>query len=259
MSQNLPNVSSGQLFATVKAPYLDYLRALGDGWDEAVTMRKSLMDAVGRLQKLREYPRPRAFGGGGNHSTFAAILDVRADVASNNNAVAVAAQIFKSQIQGPLEGTVDPRVADKFFKILRDCTPDVHSRIIVLQDSISPTMPDDRLIEALFFSHVLGVELQLPPTYVCSLSQRRDLKEVSRTRLYQDPTFMDSHVKFQMSHGQSDNIGMYLGRTRVGSGMPHIGKSRTELGSCCTFSHTMAISGNQPPSPQLRPNERRLA
>lgn len=228
MAQNLPDVSDSRFFATRGAPYIEYLRALGDGWEEVETIRRFLISSEEKLRELVAYRvERRILRHPRRDQTLAAIVDIRADNASNTNSMTVAAQISKSQIRGQREGMVELGPADDFFRALRHCVSNVHTRLVILQDSISSNMQDERAVEALFFAHVLGIELKLTPIYVCSLSQRRDVKQPSCMRRYQNPQFMDSHVKFQMSHGQSDNVGSYLGRSKIGDGMPHVGKSRT--------------------------------
>ena len=90
-------------------------------------------------------------------------------------------------------------------------------------------MDEAPALEALFFGHLLGLELDLPQAFVCQLSQRGDRKDLSRVRRYQNPTLIDACVRLQMSDGRSDNVAIYLGRKTLGTGCPHFG---TQSRSC---------------------------
>lgn len=223
MAQGWPIRTPGQTFASSYAPYPAYVRALGDEWDEARNLSLSLDKALDSLSATKCPWNPRTQSQS-DSSTICSIIDIGADRGGASNKITVAAALRRSQLQGLHEGTVDADAADVFFSSLRYCEPDVHTRILVCQNSLQSRTQHERPIEAMFFSHVLGSELDLTPAYVCQLSQRKDIEELPRMCRYQNPTLIDACVKFQMSHGQSDNVAIYLGRKMIGNGSPHLGK-----------------------------------
>jgi len=152
----------------------------------------------------------------------AAIIGIRPGHGGND--VLVMARLEKRQTRGDHMGQIDLRPTESFVSKLQACAPDIHTRIIILQDSVTPKSEDDRAVEALLNSHILGIGLDLVPAYVRHLSQRNEKNKVSQMRRYQHPILMDACVNFDMSHGQSNNVALYLGRKIFGDGSPHIGK-----------------------------------
>lgn len=165
MAQATPNVILDGRFVASSA-YYEYLNALGDEWDEAKSLRASLKRANDRLERLRA-PWERRQKNLTNTS-FVAVVDIRSG--NGRNEIAIRAQLGKSQIQGERKGTINLGAANDFLISLRTCTTDIHTRIIILQDSITPKSEDDRALEALLNGQILGVELDLASAYVCHLS-----------------------------------------------------------------------------------------
>jgi len=221
MAQAGSGPTPGQTFMLPDATYLQYLHALGNGWEEAENLKQSLYEALESLSQVRSRWTPKTHTQ--QDSSVSTIVDIRPCRTGNGNTVTVATRLLKSHMQGHHEGIIDADVADRFINILRHCDTDVHTRIVICQDSLQSSTQHERPIEALFFSHILGWELDLAPAYVCQLSQRKDIQEVPRIRQYESPGMMDACAKFQMSHGQCDNVAIYLGRKQLGGGSPHVG------------------------------------
>lgn len=219
MAQVVPNTSPSSVMLSPDAPYSQYLRALkieeNDYYLEHV-----LQSARAELDGLRDIPRSRRPLT--SNSWFAAIVDIRPG--QDGNDVVVVARLDKAQIQGDHLGTINFGVADDFLNSLRTCAVDVHTRVVILQDSVKSMSEDDRAIEALVNSHLLGFELDLAPAYVCQLSLRKRGWGLSHMHMYQIPGLKDKFVNFEMSHGQSDNVALHLGRRTFGDGSPYTGK-----------------------------------
>jgi hypothetical protein len=204
------------------ATYIQYLNALRNGWTEATNLRQSLSEALESLSQVRTLWKLTSQTV--QDSTVSAIIDIRPKQIGIGNTVTVAAHLLRSHMQGHHEGIVNIDATNHFINVLRNCDADVHTRIVLCQDSLQSSTQHERPIEALFFSQILGCELNLTPAYVCQLSQRKDIRELPRVRRYGSSDTMDTCVKFQMSQGHCDNTAMYLGRKQLGNGSPHTGK-----------------------------------
>jgi hypothetical protein len=216
----------GRTFMLPDATYNQYLNALGDGWVEATNLKQSLSEALENLSQVRTRWNPKSQTA--HDSTVSAIIDIRPKQTRSGNTVTVAARLFKSTMQGHHEGIINVDATNHFTNVLRNCDTDVHTRIVICQDELQSSMEHEKSMEALFFSQILGCELDLTPAYVCQLSQRKDIQELPRTRRYENSEMMDICVTFQMSHESCNNVAMYLGRKQLGNGSPHIGKKSLE-------------------------------
>lgn len=222
MTQNLLTPNGYRTFASADAPYFEYLNNLPRRWVEVQGIRDVLQKALDTLSHARIFQKPRITGS--SDTTVCCVYDVRADYHRSCNTIATTAQARRSHIQGHSEGYANLHGANDFFNALRHCEADVHTRIVVCQDSHQVQSVDTWAIEALFFGHLLGIELDLPPAFVYQLSQRRHIKELPRVRRYQNPKLIDACVKLQMRNGQNDNVGICLGRRAFGIGCPQLGK-----------------------------------
>ena len=149
--------TAGHSFASTSAPYLRYLAALKDDWTEA---RQSLeeLEAVAKKVsidwlKLLWSPISRPV-------IVAEVLDIRAD--TSGTSIKSTASLTDVQAYAVLRDRVP---VDSFFESTQHCTPDVHTRIVVLTNS------HDREFEALLFSHTLGFELEMRPSHIWSIVQ----------------------------------------------------------------------------------------
>jgi hypothetical protein len=148
--------------------------------------------------------------------TTSVLLPSSTSVQDSGNDVVVVAQLDKAQIQGEHAGTINLGAVDGFLGSLRHCATNIHRRIIVLQHSSSRDSEDDRSIQALFNSHLLGFELGLAPAYVSYLSQDRRIQGLQRwwhMRTY--PSLMFGQI------GKTAKIALYLGRRSFGDGSPY--------------------------------------
>jgi prepilin-type processing-associated H-X9-DG protein len=216
MAQVVPTASPSSLLLTPDAPYSVYLRALKhEGWDD-YDLESWLKVARDNLDDVR--------GGLSTHwppltidskSKFAAIVDIRSERGVDD--AVVVAQLERAQIQGERVGTINSGVADDFLDSLRTCAANVHMRIIILQDTcipvLEPMSKDNRGIQRLFNSHLLGIELNLSPAFVCHLLQGPyHHRSHMRMRGYPNVAFVDGRVA------------LYLGQRKFGDGHPYTGE-----------------------------------
>jgi hypothetical protein len=170
MAQTLPNASSGDVLFTYDAPYSQYLRALSDEWHQAECLEETLQQARMELDHiLQTFSKRREPLASKDNLCFAAIVDICPGQSGND--VVVVAQLDKAQILGEHTGTINLGAVDGFLGSLRHCATNIHTRIIVLQHPSWTDFEDDRPIQALFNSHLLGYELGLALADVCYLSQ----------------------------------------------------------------------------------------
>jgi hypothetical protein len=222
MAQARPTSSGTHTNISLLDPYLWYLERLNSHFDEARELHLSLTKAKAILKSAQSHLTPRSTHA--DKQNLCSIYDFRAGRHGINNTITTAALIQRPQIQGAYEGFANLDPANDFFDTLGHCDADVHTRLVVCQDSLQAPAKDERLIETIFFTHLFGVELDLPPAYVHYLSRRRDLEDLPRVRKYQNPTLIDACVQLEMCNGQSDNVALYLGRKSLGTGSPHLGK-----------------------------------
>ena len=175
MAQTLPNASSGDVLFTYDAPYSQYLRALSDEWDQAKCLEATLQEARKELDYLPAFSKRREPLASKDNLCFAAIVDICPRQSGND--VVVVAQLDNAQIQGERTGTINLGAVDGFLGSLRHCATNIHTRIIVLQHSSSRDSEDDRPIQALFNSHLLGFELGLAPAYVSYLNRTGEIRD----------------------------------------------------------------------------------
>ena len=161
MTQNLLAPNGYRTFASVDAPYFEYLNNLPRRWDEVQGLRDGLQKALDTLSHARIFQKPRTTGS--SDTTVCCVYDVRADYHRNCNTITTTAQVRRSHIQGHSDGFANLYGANDFFNALRHCEADVHTRIVVCQDSHQAQSVDTWAIEALFFGHLLGIELDLLP------------------------------------------------------------------------------------------------
>jgi hypothetical protein len=202
MAQAVPNASPGSLLLSQDAPYSQYLRALrDDGWDDYGLERllKSARDILESVRARSISRRPLT-----SNSRFAAIVDILFE----RGAAFVVAQLDKAQIHGEHVGAINSGAVDGFLNRLRAFEANAHTRIIILQDSVGSMYEEDWRIERLFNSHLLGIELDLSPAYVCHLLQC-DNHRPSHVRRY--PSFVFEH---------SGLVALYLGRKNFGGASP---------------------------------------
>jgi hypothetical protein len=210
MAQVVPTASPSSLLLTPDAPYSVYLRALKhEGWGDygLEYWLQRMRDNLDSVRGLSTSRRPSI-----KNSQLAAVVDIRSEQGVDDVAVVVA-QLDKVQIQGERVGTINSGVTDDFLDSLRTCAANVHTRIIILQDLVDDWYGDDRKIERLFTSHLLGIELNLSPAYVCGLLQDEHYALASHMRRYPGLTF-----------DQCRRVALYLGPRKFGDGNPYTGE-----------------------------------
>jgi hypothetical protein len=214
MAQTLLNASSGDVLFTYDAPYSQYLRALSDEWDQAKCLEATLQEARKELDYLRAFSKRREPLASKDNLCFAAIVDICPRQRKRCRRCRTTGQ---SSDPGRAHRYHQPGCRRWFFLgSLRHCATNIHTRIIVLQHSSSRDSEDDRSIQALFNSHLLGFELGLAPAYVSYLSQDRRIQGLQRwwhMRTY--PSLMFGQI------GKTAKIALYLGRRSFGDGSPY--------------------------------------
>jgi hypothetical protein len=215
--------ADSQLFATTNAPYIKYLEKIKGQWFEAESLEEELKALTPVVKK---YHQPISANRTVKDTKFvnvAEILDIHNDVKGRNDFVQ-----SPTASLGAYNGLTlpEPRAIENFTRQLRCCEPSVHTRIVVLHSGRSA--PGARAADSLFFCHVLGVELDLPPTDVSNLAQLDRLRngyvhadEQPRQRLPMKPGFV-SLGYFEETRKRS--VAGYIGRRKLGSTSPHIGK-----------------------------------
>jgi hypothetical protein len=215
--------TDSQIFATNQAPYIKYLENIKDQWSEAESLDRELKQLTSLVKRHHE-PVPAGRNAKiGEFVNVAEILDIHDDVNGRNNAIKTSPPSLGAYKNLTLP---DPRAIENFLSRLRSCESSVHTRIIVLHSGRGA--PGDRAADSLFFCHVLGVELDLPPTDVHNLAQLDYLSngyvqaaEQPRQRLPMKPGFV--------SLGYSEatrkrSVAAYIGRRKTGTASPHIGE-----------------------------------
>jgi hypothetical protein len=207
--------ADSQLFATTKAPYIKYLEHIKSEWPEA----ESLDESLRKLTSLVKRYHARV----GEFVNVAEILDIHNDVNGRNNAIKTSPPSLGAYNDRTLP---DPRAIENFLSRLRSCESSVHTRIIVLHSGREAA--GDRAADSLFFCHVLGVELDLPPTDVRNLAQLDYLRngyvqaaEQPRQRLPMKPGFVSLGYS-EVTRKRS--VAAYIGRRKIGTASPHIGE-----------------------------------
>jgi len=212
-----------QSFATSKAPFIKYLEHIKSEWPEA----ESLDGALKKLTSLvKRYHVPVAAGRNakvGELVNIAEILDIHDDVSGRNNAIKTPTPSLGAYRDLTLP---DPGAIENFLGQLRSCEQSVHTRIIVLHNGRGA--PGDRAADSLFFCHVLGIELDLPPTDVRNLAQLDYLSngyvqaaEQPRQRLPMKPGFVSLGFSEET---RKRSVAAYIGRRKMGTASPHIGE-----------------------------------
>jgi hypothetical protein len=215
--------ADSQSFATTKAPYIRYLENIKYEWPEAESLDEALQKLTS-LVKHHHQPVPASRNAKvGEFVNVAEILDIHDDVSGRNNAIKAPTSSLGAYKNLALP---EPRAIENFLGRLRSCEASVHTRIIVLHSGRGA--PGDRAADSLFFCHVLGVELDLPPTDVRNLAQLDYLSngyvqaaEQPRQRLPMKPGFVSLGFSQET---QKRSVAAYIGRRRIGSASPHIGE-----------------------------------
>lgn len=215
--------ADSQIYATAKAPYIKYLENIKDQWTEAESLDRELKQLTSWVKRYHE-PVPLGRNARvGEFVNVAEILDIHDDASGRNNAIKPSAPSLGAYKDLTLP---EPRAIENFLSRLRSCESSVHTRIIVLHSGRGA--PGDRAADSLFFCHVLGVELDLPPTDVCNLAQLDYLgngyvqvAEQPRQRLPMKPGFV--------SLGYSEatrkrSVAAYIGKRKMGTASPHVGE-----------------------------------
>jgi hypothetical protein len=215
--------ADSQLFATTKAPYIKYLERIKNEWPQA----DSLDGALKKLTSLvKRYHQPVPAGRNARVGEFvnvAEILDIYDGANGKNNAIKTPIPSVGAYHDLTLP---DPRGIENFLGQLRSCEQNVHTRIIVLHSGRGAS--GDRAADSLFFCHVLGVELDLPPTDVRNLAQLDHLSngyvqpaEQPRQRLPMKPGFVSLGFS-EVTRKRS--VAAYIGRRKMGAASPHVGE-----------------------------------
>jgi hypothetical protein len=215
--------ADSQTFATNQAPYIKYLENIKDQWLEAESLDRELKQLTSWVKRYHE-PVPAGRNAKiGEFVNVAEILDIHDDVNGRNNAIKTSPPSLGAYKNLTLP---DPRAIENFLGRLRSCESSVHTRIIVLHSGRGA--PGDRAADSLFFCHILGVELDLPPTDVHNLAQLDYLSngyvqaaEQPRQRLPMKPGFVS------LGHSEvtrKRSVAAYIGRRKIGTASPHIGE-----------------------------------
>jgi hypothetical protein len=226
--------SAGESFATPKAPYLQYLKRLSTDWTEALELKNVLTEAASKVTKSalsRCKPSPSSPDASSNPTSLPSPstlrtreqiatknLDLRIETGGKGVTMTRAACLQQNQVCGKLEANERAVFADKFFHDLQECSPDVHTRIVVLQEGMN-----DAALEVLLFCHVLGIGLDLRPLYVSNLAQIQLERGIPLM-----PDFVALGAEDIFS-GHSMDVAAYVGRRQMGSGSPHVGKNTSDI------------------------------
>ena len=215
--------ADSQLFATTKAPYIKYLENIKDKWSEAESLDESLKKLTSLVKHYHE-PVPAGRNARvGEFVNVAEILDIHDDADGRNNVIKPSPPSLGAYKDLTLP---DPQAVENFLSRLQSCDSSVHTRIIVLHSGRGA--PGDRAADSLFFCHVLGVELDLPPTDVRNLAQLDYLSngyvqssEQPRQRLPMKPGFVSLGY---LEATRKRSVAAYIGRRKIGAASPHIGE-----------------------------------
>jgi hypothetical protein len=188
-----------------------------DQWPAA----KELGDDLKSLARCVESRSANTFRGSGYMPCIAELLDIQHDIGTKKDVVNK--EIRSLSARGG-HAIPEPVPVDNFIKELRNCDPAVHTRIVVLNSG--RIFADDRAADDLFLCHVLGVELDLPPTDVRSLAQMEDRHQGQRphsTNISHRSLLKPGFISLFTSDFRERNISAYLGRRKMGNGSPHVG------------------------------------
>jgi hypothetical protein len=222
--------ADSQLFATTKAPYIKYLEHIKSEWPEADSLDETLKKLTSLVKRYHEPVPTSRNARTGEFVNVAEILDIHDDVNGKNNVIKPLSPSLGAYKDLTLP---DPRAIENFLSRLRSCESSVHTRVIVLHSGRGA--PGDRAADGLFFCHVLGVELDLPPTDVRNLAQLDRLNdgyvqaaEQPRQRLPMKPGFVSLGFSPET---RKRSVAAYIGRRKIGTASPHIGELTSRLAS----------------------------
>lgn len=215
--------ADSQLFATTKAPYIKYLEHIKSEWPEADSLDEALKKMTSLVKQYHEPVSTSRNAKLGEMVNIAEILDIHDDINGRNNAIKSPTPSLGAYRDLTLP---DPRAIENFLSRLRSCELSVHTRVIVLHSGRGA--PGDRAADSLFFCHILGVELDLPPTDVRNLAQLDHLSkgyvqaaDQPRQRLPMKPGFVSLGFSEET---RKRSVAAYIGRRKMGAASPHIGK-----------------------------------
>jgi hypothetical protein len=205
--------SAAQLYATAKAPYLQYLQAIENEWQEAKVLARHLETATQCIPTITDECILE-----GESTPIAHLFDISSssDAEGNTRNTATVTGKLGRHLVRPVPSTVE-----HFCQQLRSCKPDVHTRIVILHRQWG--CPDqDRAGDTLLFCHILGMELDLRPSDVSILARIDDFKEEvgSPRRHPQLPGFVSLG---SMEDCQSNSIATLLGVRAFHSGSANLG------------------------------------
>jgi len=245
----MPQLPDSQLFATPKAPYIKYLENIKGRWPEAESLDYWLKRLIPVVERYHEPVSANRNAKVGEFVNVAEILDIHEDASGKHNQ-------FKTPTSslGAYNGLTlpDSRAVENFLHQIRRCDPAVHTRLVVLHNG--RCLPGDRAADTLFFCHVLGVELDLPPTDVRNLAQlynHRDgwlqANQHSRQCLPMKPGFVS--LGLSQTTGKRSTAA-YIGRRNIGAAKPHVGEISVQRSLDKTI--LMRDSRGSPTSPRVR-------
>jgi len=215
-----------KIFATPDAPYIKYLEKISDRWGVAKELEQDLKKLIPIVKK---HERPliakRMIGGGGSRETIAELLDIQPGGKGRGNTLKRYGHL--TSLEGRHGYTIPESTATtNFLHQLQSCEQDVHTRIVVLHSGRDG--PGDMAFDSLFFCHVLGVELNLPPGDVRNLAQLADHDNSrfqgvpqSRQRLPMKPGYVSLGFS---EESQKRNVAAYIGTRDMGPHAPHVGE-----------------------------------
>jgi hypothetical protein len=201
-------------YATQDAPYLQYLRAIEQDWQEAEVLARHLETAAECLPVISHELTLEGYS-----TSIAQILDISVasdDQGSSSNTAALTADLGRHLVRPP------PGAVGHFLPKLRTCKPDVHTRVVVLYRQWGTDL--DKAADTLLFCHVLGMELDLRPSDVSTLARIEGLRErtVSLRRHPQSAAYVSLG---SMEDEHSSSVAAWLG-VRDFQGV------RANLGAC---------------------------
>lgn len=211
-------------------PYIRYLEAVSDGWEEAAELKSFLSvetqqtdcltwgDWDGELQDI----------------TAAAILDVLPDSTKNSGTLNAVASLSLLNLCGWQwqSTTTNASAANLFFEQLHSCQADTHTRIVFLQNSACFIGRQTAIIN-LLFRHILGIELDLQPAFVCTLAQGLSYPlysaKLSHKRRCYLRMALERYLHLQNSDGFYATAAADLGQRKVGEIRPFVGESCADM------------------------------
>ena len=219
----MTHFADSQLFATSRAPYIQYLERIKGQWLEAESLDEELKALTPMVKHYHKPVSPNRTAKDRQFVNVAEILDIYDDVKGRQNEVK-----SPTSSLGAYQGLTlpEPQAIENFLSRLQCCESSVHTRVIVLHNG--RTAPGDRAADSLFFCHVLGVELDLPPTDVRNLAQldrHSDgftlASEQPRQRLPMKPGFVSLGY---LGETRKRSVAAYIGRRKIGVTSPHVGE-----------------------------------